>query len=796
MLRPRWRKVLFDLWDNKARTLMVVASIAVGVFAIGVITGTYVIIQEDMNSSYAAVNPANVELISDPFDDSLVDTVRRMEGVAEAEGRRVVTVRVQLGADEWDTLDLVAIPDFADIRINQLLPRQGKPVAEERQVVLERKTLAKLNAAMGDMIEIELPGNTRRQIRVVGSVQELTGGYGGILGDLKGFIALNSLEWLEQPTNLNRLYITVAERPNDPAHIEQVAQQVTKHLEKSERLVYRTDLSKRDKHPLESILQALLGVLTILGVLIVFLSGSLITNTMSALLAQHTRHIGVMKLVGARRSQIIRMYMTLIVIFGLLALVVAVPLGSWGAFALSSFAADLINFVVRGFRVIPLAVLVQVLVAVAIPPVAGLLPVIRGSGVSVHEALHSASMGSEKSRKSWLDRQVVRLRWISRPLLISIRNTFRRKSRLALTLITLTLGGAIFIAVFNVQVALNVEADEMTRYFKADVNLDLARPYRIDQVKALALGVPGVEDVEVWTSTVAEIPGANANAVAKTIGIIAPPAGSRLITPVMLQGRWLRVGDENALTVNEAFWVDYPHLRAGDKLRLKVAGREDDWTVVGIFQYTGVDEMVAYASYDYVAAILKQPYHASAYRIVTTEHSLAYQQQVSTELEALFKEHGFRVSHVEAGNSLIASISNVLGILTAFLLIMAMLTAAVGCIGLAGTMSMNVMERTREIGVLRAIGGYDWFVIKLVLVEGILVGLISFGLGAVASFPITSLLSNTVSYAIFRSPADFAFTIQGFVVWLAIVLILSALASILPAYNASRLTIREVLAYE
>jgi putative ABC transport system permease protein len=154
------------------------------------------------------------------------------------------------------------------------------------------------------------------------------------------------------------------------------------------------------------------------------------------------------------------------------------------------------------------------------------------------------------------------------------------------------------------------------------------------------------------------------------------------------------------------------------------------------------------------------------------------------------------VRAVEAGGAVSATIGDLFGVLTGVLLVMAVLTALVGSIGLTGTMSMNVLERTREIGVLRAIGAYDLFVMRLVIIEGAIIGLMSYALAALLSFPITRLLSNVISLAIFNAPAQAAFTVQGFLIWLGVVLLLSVLASILPARNASRLTIREVLAYE
>ena len=56
MFRPRWRKVLHDLWDSKLRTVLVVLSISVGVFAVGMIAGAYEIISNDLPITYAAAH--------------------------------------------------------------------------------------------------------------------------------------------------------------------------------------------------------------------------------------------------------------------------------------------------------------------------------------------------------------------------------------------------------------------------------------------------------------------------------------------------------------------------------------------------------------------------------------------------------------------------------------------------------------------------------------------------------------------------------------------------------------------
>ncbi len=795
-MKPTWRKVLRDLWDNKARSLLVVLSIAVGVFAVGVIAGAYGIISADLKTSYESINPANITLTTDPFPTDFAAAIERTAGVARAEGRREVMVRVRV-ADSgvgWDELTLVAIPDFEMAGINRLLPIAGQAAPRDREVVLEQKTLASLGIALGSELQIELGDGAAREIPVVGAVQDPSDAYGSVLGDLKGYVTFDMLEWLHEPLSLNQLLVTVAEQPNDKGHIRVVAQAVSDRLERTGRSVYRTHLAGRDEHPLGSIVKALLGVLGLMGVLIVFLSSSLIANTMSALLQQHLRQIGVMKLVGATRRQIMLMYIAMIQAFALVALAVAIPLGSGAAYGFAQFIANVINFPLQGYRPVGVAVALQILIGLAVPPAAGIWPVLGGAQVTVQRAIAGA-VTSGKSATGWLDRVVHRLRWVPRPLIISLRNTFRRKRRLALTLLTLTLGGAVFIAVFSARGALDRKVAQTTQYFRADVNVTLSQPYRVERVQEVLLALDGVTKVEAWSSASAELLGPDGT-VLDAVAILAPPADSVLVEPVLREGRWLTLGDENAIAVSDAFWEDFPLLSAGDTLRLKLGDDERDWVVVGIFQSTGADQLMAYATYEYVADLQGLGRRATLLRVQAERHTLSYQEKVGAAIDRRLDELDYAVRQVEPGNALAASIASQLGILTTVLMLMALLTALVGSIGLAGTMSMNVMERTREIGILRAIGADNRVVAGLVIVEGLLIGLISYGLGALFSLPIASALTQIISQAIFHSPAAFELAWQGFALWFGVVAALSVLASLLPARGATRLTIREVLAYE
>ncbi len=796
MMKPTWRKVLSDLIGNPVRTLLVVASIAVGVFAVGTIAASYWIIPSEMNAAYESANPPNIEIRTMPFDDDLLDAVEHTPGVLAAEGRASVSVRMVSPKGELVALELTALSSFAPERIDGWRAVSGVQEPDENEVVIDKKAAERYDLQPEDVLEIELGDGTRRTLTVSGVAQELTAGIGGMFNNARGQIALESMEGLRQPMLYNQLLVTAAELPNDRAHIDRLSLDVEDKLEKAGYDALQVSKHLRNKHPMESILTALLRILMILGVLIVFLSGSLISNTLSALLNQHLTQIGIMKLVGARRNQITRMYLLLILAFGFIALLISAPAGAWAGYALSAFAGSLIGFPLSGFHVEPGALIVQTVIALGVPLLAGSLPVVRGSRVTVKKAINSSAIENTGSAKRGLiDRGLAGLRGFSRVALVSVRNTFRRKSRLALTLLTLTLGGAIFISVFNVQVALNHKIEQITKYFGADVNLDLARNYPIDRITALIEKIPGVTHVEPWAMTQGDLLDAD-GVTLETISLLAPPSDSPLVKPIVMEGRWILPEDENAIAINDAFLDIFPDIKVGDTVRMKVAGEEGDWVIVGLYQFTGVDDLIVYTNYDHLSRILHQPDRAAAFRIASDDHNYDAQAALTLVVDELMRTEGVQVRSVEAGGEFTQSMTDYISILTAFLVVMALLTALVGSIGMAGTLSMNVMERTREIGVLRAIGAHDGVILRLVLMEGMLIGAISFVFGALLSFPITSLLSEVISQAIFNSPANFALTGQGFLVWLTVVAALSASASLIPARSASRMTIREVLAYE
>ena len=173
MIPPRWRKVLRDLWSNKTRTLLVVLSVAVGVFAVGTIVSTWSMLSHDLAADYAAIDPGSAILFSAPFDHGLVTAVRRMDGVHEAEGRFNIVARVRIGPDEWRNLRLEVVDDYHDIRLNRIRSEHGAWPPPDRALLVERASLSLISAEIGDVVEIKMPNATQCGLPIAGLTHDL-----------------------------------------------------------------------------------------------------------------------------------------------------------------------------------------------------------------------------------------------------------------------------------------------------------------------------------------------------------------------------------------------------------------------------------------------------------------------------------------------------------------------------------------------------------------------------------------------------------------------------------------------
>lgn len=795
-LRPRWKKVLRDLAFNPSRTVLVVLSIAVGVFAFGTILAGPSELTRALTTSYMASNPASAILTTAPFDDTLVEAVRGVPGVAQAQGRRSVTARIQVGPTAWQDTVLYVLPDDGITQVNMVRPWQGAWPPPDKALLIERASLAKTRAALGATVRIELPGQSARSMPLAGLTHDLSLPPAVIAGQAFGYVTFDTLAWLGGPTTYNQIAIVVSGDRSDEQHIRAVAARVERLIRHGGRAVLVTDVpSPPLQHPVQSILPTVITILTMIGSLALVISTFLIINTISAILTQQTRQIGVMLAIGARVERVASLYFVFAAAFGLLALLIAAPLSALAASGLTHFLAGQLNVDITAFRM-PLRVLaIEAGAALLVPLVAASFPIRAVLRRPVREAL--AGDTSVPAGTSPADRLIAHARGLSRPTRLALRNTFRRRGRLARTLVALALGGAVFVSAMTLRASLFTTLDQSIASQRYDVEVQFGRLYRDTRVAPALLGLPDVTNVESLLRA-GVFPVRPNGSTGEVINLRAMPAGTAMFAPHMASGRWLSRDDDRAIVLSTNILFKEPGLRIGDAITLKIGDKESQWRVVGLIEelIPPVSPALAYVTIDAYTRTAGGFGRTDTLRVATRQHDPASHAAASQALERWLAANGYEVRLIRSRSEDRAILAERFNLISVVLSMMSILIGMVGGLGLAGTMSMNVLERTREIGIMRAVGASDKAVQQIVQSESMVIAVLAWLIGTIVSLPMSYVMCYGLGKGLLNAPLTWSYALPAVAIWLGVVLLIANLASLLPARNAARLTVRETLAYE
>ena len=790
----RWRKVWRDLGEHRVRSLLVVLSIAVGVAAVGTIAGANALLEQNLREGYAATQPSSASLFTTvPFDQGLVDTVRRMPDVAQAEGRRSASARMVTGPGESLEIQLTAIPDFTAQPMDLVTPEEGSWPPKRGEIWFERSSRTLTDIEIGRDVTIQLGPDRTKTLRTGGIAHEPGAAPAFFFGQVLAYVTFDTLKDLGFDDSFDELRIRTDLDNPTRAENRAIANEVKDRLERAGSPVAFVQVPTPGEHPAQDVLNAVFLILGAIGALSLLVSGFLVINTISAILAQQTRQIGMMKAVGARDGQVAGIYFGVVLGYALIALLVALPLGALGAWALTRFTAGLVNFEATEFFLPANVLALEIAIGLVVPMAAAAWPVWRGVRITVREAIANGGLADGFGR-SRFDRFIQSIHGPSRPTLLSIRNTFRRKMRLVLTLAALTLGGAVFMSVFTLRASLVGTINETLDYFHYDVQVGLVTPARTSILVRTAEQVPGVVAAEPWTFANAQRVRPD-DSTGSTLIVFGLPDGAKTVRPKLEEGRFLVPGDGNALVVTRNFLDDEPDVHVGDKVTLRSLGRDATFTLVGIVQ-SPTQRPFLYAPSTALDTLTRSAGKAGILMTITEQSDADSERTIATALRDTLERAGFDVSATQTRSEIKATIDSLFNAMLLFVSVMALLLGVVGALGLAGTMTMNVVERSREIGVMRAIGARDRAVLLVFLTEGLLIGFLAWLIGVIISLPISKVLSDALGESFVQRPLAFTPALDGIGFWLLAVAILAIVASFLPAFRATRLAVREVLAYE
>jgi putative ABC transport system permease protein len=800
-----WVKVWRDLWSHKSRTLLAVLSIAAGVFSVGAIFGMVDQLLSGMDAAHQAVNPSHINIILRGYvDKELVSELEQIAGIQAIDPVNQITIRYKIDPeDDWELGALIQ-RDY-DNQIYDLVERKTGGWPTENSASIERLSSQYYSLEGGDQVIFNVSG--REETYTIGGTirhpfvqPPLFGGQAHFFLDAAGLEAFGIPQG-----RYGQLLVRVDEYSLERS--KEVAASLRSALAERGVGVIVTLYQDPDRHWGRMFVEGINVVLQIMAVVSLLLSVILVLNTMTALITQQIDQIGILKSIGASSRVIMSVYLVEVLVLGALALLIALPSAALLAYFMSEWLLNLFNIDYETFVLSRSASLLQVGAALVAPLLAAFQPVRRGARLTVREAIATFGLGGDFGR-SWFDRMVEKFAslFLSSLFAVSLGNMFRRKGRLFLTLFTLITAGVMFLVVMTLISSTNLTLDNEQARRSYAVRIGFTRSHPAENVLPVVLDEPGVTRAELWYSRNATLLRAgerledSAGLGAQLIGI---PPETEMYRPVITSGRWLKSGDEDRVVVISQETAGKNNVQVGDSITLDLGDRgQSAWKVIGTYRVVyggGFAVEPVYAPIQAVAAVTGAGTDATqaliqAENAADLDSATALAERLHDRLENEGVGIDFYTSVVTLEER--AYVNNQFASVISILLGLAMIAATVGAIGLTGALAIGVVERTREIGVLRATGARSGIISALYLMEGALQGLASWLISVPVAFVVSQPLARLLGQRMLDLDLDYAFNLQAVFAWLAVVAVFSVGASIWPARLAARVRVRENLSYQ
>lgn len=796
-MKTRFIKVIRDLVSDYAKNLMLVLAIGIGVFGIGAILGGYAVISREMNTNYMSTSPASATIeVEGNIPPSLLDSVRLFQGIKHAERCATVVGRMKV-SERWHPILFFVVDSFDEMKISKFLPVSGKTNPPDGTMLVERTALGVMQAESGDTITLRAPNGEPRRLIISGIVHDpaLAPAWQEQAG--YAYVNIRTLKMLGENYDFNLLRIQLIENGSTRESIERRAEELSTWLEKSGVKVHEIQVPPPGKHPHQSQMEAVLSIFTIFSFMILILGSVLVATSIATLMVKQTRHIGVMKTIGATSLQITTLYFLMIVLVCLVALIISIPLSRWAAYGFYTQIATLLNLDITD-TTIPLHVpLIQIASGMLIPLFVAAIPVIRGSCISIRQALDNFGVSPQKPQH-WMARLS---RWFGDTYRLSVRNAFRQRTRLGLTLGLLAAGGAMFMTALNVSDAWDENLSRIYEQRLYDQEIRLNNYIDPDSLFRIVKRIDGVSIIEGWDVMSSSIMTDSKFEITKTypdkghgsFSILALPVPTRLLRPTVVEGSWLQEEGKTDVVLNQL--ARSGEMKVGDEVVLSVNGKATPWKIIGFTEDVG-SPATAYVSIKTFAALVESSNKISVMRIAYTDRSPDNAWTKSRQIDDELERSGISISSSIPVWLLHNAVAAHMKVLVNSLLAMALLMAVVGILGLASTVSMNVLERTREIGVMRAIGATPAKIRNIIILEGLTIGVLSIVIAFILSLVLSYFMGEFIGSISFRTPLGLSISVQAITIWTIIIVTGSIVASILSARRANRVTTREALSYE
>lgn len=790
----RWIKLLRDVKAERGRTMLMLAAVGFALFAVTAMLASYGIVTREVTRNYMSTNPASATIDVAEVTPQMLEVAKTYPGIADAEARSVVEARVKVGG-EWMRMLLFVVDDFVTIRMNLFQPYSGAAAPADGAMLVEKVAAPLIGAVEGQTIIIKTPHGPETAVRVDGMVHDTTLAPAWQEQSGYGYISRATLAMLGEAPDLGELRILVPGKPTQ-AEVDGIAMGLAEQLKASGFDVHGVKVPPPGQHPHGGQIAISLATFLSFAVLALVLAAILVAAVLAATLARQSREIGIMKAVGARSSQIAGLYAVFLLGLGVVSLAVSVPPGLWAAGQLSLLMADTMNFTIADFTPPTWVFGVVVAAGILMPLAAAAFPILKASRITVREAISSGGTATG-SPIGIVAPLLTGIGVFGVSYVLAVRNSIRRPGRLALSIAMLATAGGLFITALSVRDGWQVMAANVLTDRNYDLELTFSEPVARSVIGEALTLVSGVETAELWGYEQAALTSAGAIDLMRTypdgghgsFAVLGVPEDMSTLDLPVRGGRWLEPDDTNAIVLGQG-----RHLKAGteigDWVTISVEGKPSEWQVVGfVRELGGGGAYVPKATFDKLYGA------AEVGKMLRIRLAPGIDRDQAIEaIEAAFNAATLPVERSAPLTMLYEALVGHVEVPVRMIVAAAVLLAAIGGLGLASMMTVNVLERTREIGIMKAIGATPALVLQIVLGEAVTIAVLSWLVAIVVAAPLILAIGQLAS-GMFGSALPFTLPPSALALWLAIILVIAAVASIWPAFRAARLVVREALAY-
>ncbi len=779
-MNTQWRKILGDFRAHRLQIALIGLVLTLGAAGVVAALNARAVLQREVARSFAGSESPNIVVWFDKVNSALLQKVRAQPGVAEVDARRVVFSRVAGKGGKWFPMRLTVLRNFDGQRLSKIHQHDATWPPTDGEIFIEQSGQSMLETQPGEELQIRKPSGGTASLPFAGFVHDPAVAPSPQDRVIYGYVNRVTANVIGQSEDLDQLLVRL-KNASDLSDTADYAHELRDALKATGENPLRAD-ALPDQHPHSSLMATMLRVLQAFAAIAFVCGASLALYMVSIWMKREVRQVGIMKTLGARSHQLAAQYFGLVAPIVVAANAIAFPLGAFLGRALVRYYQTVFNIDVADWSPPNSLLRFELLFTFAIPLLAMFVPIARAARMTAHKAIQEPGIVAPGRTARWVKMPGNR-RWT-----FALRNTFRRPGRLTITLLALSAGGAMLLTADNTYESLMRVVDVSLGNQAHDIQVQLQRPATSAELTAVARQVPEIEIAEAWRTAAITI--ATNQQESSRISLLGYPTETRLFQLPVKEGRLPLNGESDTIVINRLVQEAVAGARVGSELEIHFRDRRKTVRVVGVVEEIGAP--IIYGTYQTFEAITAMGDNNTLLRVKTSADA---PDSISNALDQALLDAHFVSSSIQTRGDFRKALEEHFAAVTDVMRIVALAAALVGAISLAASVALNVLERAREIGVIRALGATPRTVRAMFLLESGTVALLSAIVSVIAGVVFTIKLNTMASRDLLHVAVPLHISLAGIIALVGGCVILLLTIWIFLG-RMLRLSVREVLAYE